>query len=511
MDNKNHWINSLLLTMLHKIPQFHWKEGQHQDNLQEIIRKDYRCLRNFIRKSLLSIIYIAFLSILSAALLKDALAKDTGDDSPGMELENLLEGFEEESAQITKPHTPTMGKSFWDMSGSLTLGSSYNYSHNPPLSGQTDYRGLSRLRVKFLAGLKLTLPYQWKFNITGDGFYDLAYHIKGRDQFKRELLDQQERELELGEAYLQGTLLSNLDLKVGRQIVVWGKSDNIRITDVLNPLDNREPGMVDIEDLRLPVTMMRFDYYFGNWDLSTILILEKRFDKNPAFGSDFNPFLSPLPEEKIPGGIEYAFAMSGIFSGWDIAFYAARIFDDEPHFEQNVNMLELRHSHLSMGGFSANLSHGDFLLKTEVAGFYGLEFRNLPREKKSRYDVLLGLEYQGFANQALSFEISNRHIADFKAELNSAPDSAEENELQAAIRYSGDFNHDRFHVLLLASAFGTKLDGGSFQRFSVEYDLYDAFSVSGGAINYDSGDLDFFKTIGNNDRIFLNFKYSFSS
>ena len=52
--------------------------------------------------------------------------------------------------------------------------------------------------------------------------------------------------------------------KLGRQIVNWGRSDTVRVLDVINPLDNREPGLVDIEDLRLPVTMARVDY-FPKW------------------------------------------------------------------------------------------------------------------------------------------------------------------------------------------------------------------------------------------------------
>ena len=84
------------------------------------------------------------------------------------------------------------------------------------------------------------------------------------------MLDAYEQESELREVYLQGALASALDIKVGRQIVVWGKSDNIRITDVLNPIDNREPGLVDIEDVRLPLTMSRLDFYFGDWGLSTM-------------------------------------------------------------------------------------------------------------------------------------------------------------------------------------------------------------------------------------------------
>ena len=99
-------------------------------------------------------------------------------------------------------------------------------------------------------------------------FYDFAYEIQGRDKFTQEVLDENENELEFDEVWLLGSITDRLDLKAGRQIVVWGKSDNIRVTDVLNPLDLREPGLTDLENLRLPVTMTKLDYFM--WGLKPI-------------------------------------------------------------------------------------------------------------------------------------------------------------------------------------------------------------------------------------------------
>ena len=72
-------------------------------------------------------------------------------------------------------------------------------------------------------------------------------------------------------------ITNNFDLKAGRQIVVWGRMDNIRVNDVLNPLDLRIPGLTDIEDLRLPVFMTRVDYYLANIALTGYLIHERRY------------------------------------------------------------------------------------------------------------------------------------------------------------------------------------------------------------------------------------------
>ena len=443
------------------------------------------------------------------------------DDQPtnlqqNKEFNDVLKGFEEdegateESIQKEKAKKPP----FCDLSGSLSLGVSYSFAHDAPKPGETDYRGLARLRPELHLDLDLALSENWKALISGRAFYDLAYEINGRDQYTDEVLDEYEKEAEFGEVYVQGPLLANLDLKAGRQIVVWGKSDHIRVVDVLNPLDNREPGLVDIEDLRLPVCMTKLDYYFEKWNLTAIAVHEIRFNKNPVFGSEFYPFDTPLPEEEKPANTldntEYALALNGIFRGWDISFYGARFFDDQPHVESvSPTRLKRRHGRLSMVGMAVNVAIGNWLLKSEAAYFEGLEFFAVPSEKKSRFDVLAGVEYSGFTNTTLSLEAVNRHINDFDSTMKAPPDSAQENGFQTVLRYSGDFLHDTFHVVMLASTFGVTGHDGALQRFSVEYDVTDAFSVMVGVATYQSGDKAQFRKIGDNDRLFLEAKYSF--
>ena len=123
--------------------------------------------------------------------------------------------------------------------------------------------------------------------------------------------------------------------------------------------------------------------------------------------------------------------------------------------------------------------------------------------------MLAGVEYAGFTDTAVSLEAVNRHIDDFDPGLEAPPDSARENEFQTVLRYMGDFRHDTLHLVILASTFGSSGDDGKFQRFSVEYDVSDAFSLKIGFVTYQTGDKAQFRSIGNNDRFFLEAKYSF--
>jgi hypothetical protein len=445
------------------------------------------------------------------AALEDALS---GFDEPAASepsLDAVLGGFEEETTSGAETAPIAATDRPWRVGGALTLGAAWNYAHGAPAPGETDYRGLSRLRGKLNLEFDAELPRNWRAHVAGYGYYDAAYALNGRDQYTDAVLEEYQSEAELGEAWLRGRLNRQTDLKLGRQIVVWGKSDNIRITDVLNPLDNREPGMVDIEELRLPLTMARLDYYLGDWGLSAMAIPEIRFNKNPPHGSEFFPGTAPLPAEQAPadggGNTEYALAANGIFSGWDLSLYWAQHFDDSPHLVVSGGTPQLQHSRLTMTGVATNVALGNWLLKGEAAHFSGLAFASLPGESLRRTDTLLGVEYAGFADTTLSLEIANRHLHAYDTAL--AAEGLMEDEWQSALRYQGDFLHARLHLLALVTAFGEKLSDGGFGRYSVAYDLADALTLTGGIVSYEGGEKLPFNRIGDNDRLFVDLKYSF--
>ena len=485
---------------------------------------------------ILAVIFALF-STLSFAENKTTLDDKKGDASADT-MEDVLEGFDDESKENEKSPTEedilegfndetiktdtekskdTKERSIFSLNGDVKLGASYNFAHDKPEGNETNWRGLSRLRTELNLELNAKFSSSWQARISGKGAYDFAYTIKGRDEFTDEVLDNYEKELELGETYIQGSLIKSLDVKMGRQIVVWGKSDNIRVTDVLNPLDMREPGLTDIEDLRLPVAMSRLDYYIGDWSLTGIAIHEIRFNKNPEYGSDFYPSSTPPPHEDKPDhcGIntEYAAAINGIFSGWDISFYWADYYNDMPHMKLVAAgpppQIEWKHARLKMIGTAFNSAIGNWLLKTEAAYIDGFEFFNSSEKEYSRMDVLAGIEYSGFKDTTMSLEAVNRHINNFDDVLELPPDQAQEDEFQWVVRLTRDYLNETLTLTLLASTFGGTGQDGAFQRFSAEYDMTDSFQINGGVMLYQSGDLARYRNIGDNDRLFCEIKYSF--
>ncbi|MFH1153895.1 MAG: DUF1302 family protein [Pseudomonadota bacterium] len=123
----------------------------------------------------------------------------------------------------------------------------------------------------------------WRIRTSGTAVCNLSSESRRfEDEECRENYDV-EVGYEWNEVYLQGRLSDAMDLKVGRQIVAWGRSDILQVVDILNPRDFKEPGITAVEDLRLPAGMVRLDYYSENWSVSGISILERRFADLPAY------------------------------------------------------------------------------------------------------------------------------------------------------------------------------------------------------------------------------------
>ncbi len=434
-------------------------------------------------------------------------------------LDDLMGGFDEETTVVLDTPLQTAAPQHrYKLSGVYTFSSAVNYAHDAPTQGETDYRGLSRVKNKLDLQLDIRLSEHWRARIEGRAFYDVVYLINGRSDYTDAVLDGYERETEIVEAWVQGAVTEKLDFKFGRQITVWGKSDNIRITDVINPLDNREPGMTDIEDLRLPVFTSRFDYYPGGvWNVSALMIHENRTPKEAAQGGDFLPlhvFPFPagfvFPENETPeqtlNAPQLGLALNGVFQGWDLSLYAADVLDSRWHFEDNNTIR--RYGRIRMLGSAANFTFGSWLFKTELARLDNLKY-NTTQDEKSRWDVLMGMEYMGFKDTSISLEIANRYINNYEEQMINPADFVRENERQTALRITRSFNHDTLDVTWLVSLFGKDGNDGGFQRLWANYDINDALAANIGIVAYLGGDKPLLDALSKNDRLFVDLKYSF--
>ncbi|MCK5769681.1 DUF1302 family protein [Algiphilus sp.] len=496
---------------------------------------------------------------LAAAILGAAAGAGAQDD-----MDDLLGGFEDMDDYTGAADAAGQGgfdDRPWDLGGSLSAEGSYNLRDHASTTG-TDYDGLSRLRLRGTLGLDVDLGERWRGEVAATGWQDLAYAYRDAD-YTDAVRDAYEKELEVLDAWIAGELGGATDLKIGRQITVWGFADNLRVLDVLNPLDNLEPGRADIEDLRRPTGMVRLDHYAGPWRATLVVTPEHRFSRNPPFGSDFYPVTdgdgnAVRYREIRPDDFEdpdYAAALLGRFSGWDLSLNVARFWMDEPFLDASAferspgasqddfeNAAVLRHSRVTLAGFGVQVTRGGWLFKHEAALVDGVDVtrttpleqplplinaipivgalvpdadgRALPEDTRAvrRYDALLGVEYFGLPDTTFAVEIAGRHLDDFDDDL--ALSGYRELRGETALRATRDFLNQRLRVILISVLFNDdgrfwEATGGAVHRINAEYDLGGGLEVVGGVLIYEGGDQRPFNVSADNDRLFGEIKWSF--
>ena len=476
----------------------------------------------------------AFSAVLACALIP-------GVASAGDEDYDDMGGFgeEDEDFDIEIEEAVPLEETWWDLDGSLSLSSSYNYLKHHAFKNattRTNWRGLSQLLTRLNLQLDIDLPFEWELRVSPYAWYDWAYLARGKDEFSNDVIDDMEYEIDFGDTYIEGELYEGVDLKIGRQVVAWGKSDSVRVLDVLNPVDNRVAGRADVEDLRRSVTMIRLDWQATpHWRLTGVVIPEIRLDWLPSQGSDFNPN-PPLPLRKTKPDdfedTEFGVALSGIFSGFDVSFHFADTWTDIPRLHpttvspQDPLGLQLKYDRIRMFGAGGNYAVGAWLMKAEFAWKYGYRYAEDPdgflvgepptlNDETSRLDAMFGIEYYGINDNTLSIEFVERHITDYGRPLIAVPVSLRENTSEIALRWTAEWMNARLNTTVVGILLGgwgkdtSPVDDGAVIRLQGDYTIRDGLVATVGLLMYEDGDLPPLADWGHNDRVFLDLKWSF--
>ncbi|NOR72167.1 MAG: hypothetical protein GQ532_21190, partial [Methylomarinum sp.] len=78
-------------------------------------------------------------------------------------------------------------------------------------------------------------------------------------------------ELELREFYLQGAI-GDTFLTLGKQQIVWGKADGLKVLDIVNPQSFREFILDDFDSSRIPLWTVNIERTVADWDLQFLWI-----------------------------------------------------------------------------------------------------------------------------------------------------------------------------------------------------------------------------------------------
>ncbi|MGD8956988.1 MAG: RNA polymerase-associated protein rapA [Chromatiaceae bacterium] len=85
----------------------------------------------------------------------------------------------------------------------------------------------------------------------------------------------------LRELYMD-TNVGDWDLRLGKQQVVWGTADGIKLLDIVNPTDYRELNQNAFEDSRIPVWMINAERYIGERGNVQFILSQAETNKIPG-------------------------------------------------------------------------------------------------------------------------------------------------------------------------------------------------------------------------------------
>ncbi|MEW8071029.1 MAG: RNA polymerase-associated protein rapA [Candidatus Thiodiazotropha sp.] len=126
------------------------------------------------------------------------------------------------------------------------------------------------------------------------------------------------------ELYVDTSLLG-WDLRLGKQQVVWGTADGIKLLDIINPTDFRELNQNAMEDSRIPIWMINAERNIGDNSNIQLIVSQVEENKIPGLNPDGDaghPFLMK-GVETISGGVNGFFNVAPALSNVAATFNGA--------------------------------------------------------------------------------------------------------------------------------------------------------------------------------------------
>ncbi|MBQ0720899.1 MAG: hypothetical protein KBT88_08685 [Gammaproteobacteria bacterium] len=241
-------------------------------------------------------------------------------------------------------------------------------------------------------------------------------------------------EFELREFYLE-VPSDNYYFTLGKQQVVWGKADGLKVLDIVNPQSYREFILEDFDDSRIPQWMVNIETSLGAWDAQFLWIPDQSYHVLGDEGSLYTP-TSPLLLPKSQGGAsvevepfkrprrtvmdsDVGLRLSRFWRGWDLSLNYLYQYDNFALLYQRRSITanglhvdiepQYRRTHVLGGSFSN--AFDNWVIRGELAYFSDRYFlaRGLRDSdgiaQGQEVSYVMGLDWAGLENTLISGQL----------------------------------------------------------------------------------------------------------
>ncbi len=329
---------------------------------------------------------------------------------------------------------------------------------------------------------------------------------------------------QLKEAYLlyEGDAF---DLRLGQQQIVWGKTDGLRMLDIINPLDMREFILDDFLDSRIGLVAARLNWYPDTeteQELELLVIPDAKPAKPAPAGSRW-AFVTPSPPPGLrlavlppeapnwaPRNTEAGAAWRANIDGWDLSLNYFYGWKDAPNALRRilpgVMQVKLRHFRMHTLGGSFSNAFGPFVLRGEMTvnlregiNRIGATFADTVA-RKTTLNAAIGVDWTK-RHWTISPQLFIRRIQGWEPALLEPRASG-----FWTLRIATDFMHERLKPELLVIADWEA--GGWLLRPKVAYEWSDHVTTTLGADIF-GGHAGSLGQFANNDRVYAEAEYTF--
>ena len=337
-------------------------------------------------------------------------------------------------------------------------------------------------------------------------------------------------ELSLRELYLD-TEWAGIYWRLGKQQVVWGQADGIKVLDVVNPQSFREFILDDFDDSRIPLWMVNAELPLGEGGLQLLWIPDTTYHELAEPGSPYFLTSSKWVPDIPPGtgvqvsslkkpnnafddsdlGVRY----STFLGGWDITLNYLYHYQDYPvlyqQLEQHdgVDILQVAPDYKRNHLFGGTLSNAfdSFTLRAELAystdtyhSTSSLTHRGI--RESAEVASVLGLDWQYSGDGLLSAQWFLSHLPDHSSDVIRS-----ENENIASLLFQQSFANETWQLRTLGLY--SLDDEDSLLQFKLKYWMLSNLEVWLGADFFGGTQRGSFGQFNEQDRVLLGLEYGF--
>lgn len=315
------------------------------------------------------------------------------------------------------------------------------------------------------------------------------------------------------------------ELRIGKQIVAWGRADGINPTDNLTPHDYQVMLPFE-EDQRLGTTAIKLDTYFGTEYTLTLFTTPYFLPSKLPFPADGATLVETRPERRWSDSeVGLRFNRVGGTLDWSVSYYHGYNLLPELYplgLTPTGPLLELRYSQIDVFGADLAQNFGRYGVRAEAAYIRPQDYQvNQPVGMLPYLYLVAGVDRTFLANLNVNLQVVSRWVRDYTdpeaiadpllrlAAVQNAITFGQQDRANYGLttRISNKWYNDTLTAEVLA--FVNFNRSNSYIRPLISYAFTDHVTATIGAELYHGADDTFFGRVRRNQSAFAEVRYSF--